>query len=390
MALDHRLNLTRESDRRTADDTLREQLEFIARRALAGNRGRGWGYEIGPISARRHDLDGGSSRWLFESAIRFYRKTEIPLDRFTSQLRDIIEWASAAGHNSRFARCPWIAEVEKRTQEVVNQDQSQDSSNLDDDLSYVPLSEVDVISKGTYFNHLYGLDSQIAILLSSLQAAADSKMSNRFHSLLWGDPGCGKTEILQSTAKLLRKLGVNFLILDATSTTEAGMRKSLLDDDVTTPDVILIEEIEKVVESSLRWLLGIMDVRATISQANYRKTASRRVPAIVLATANDIDQLKKMMYGALHSRFQHEIHCPRPDRKVLAMILEREVRKINGRKEWIEPALTFCYDSYQITDPRKIVPICLCGKDQLITGEYQKHLEVTMVRNLNEHTATGD
>jgi MoxR-like ATPase len=161
------------------------------------------------------------------------------------------------------------------------------------------------------------------------------------------------------------------------------MRKNLLDEDAILPDVILIEEIEKAPENSLRWLLGIMDDRATIQQANARKTASRRVPALVLATANDYALLGKMMYGALLSRFSNEIYCPRPDRTILARILEREINKVpNGNPEWIEPTLRFAYDEHGMTDPRQLKRICLSGKDELISGKYQEDLLQTM--RLNE------
>lgn len=375
---DHKLTFIRRGERRTSDDVLREQLEFIARRALSGNRGRGWTSDVGPISAHK-DLNTG--KWEFTSTIKFTRRIHVEESKLMEQTALITEFASAAGHNARFQACPWVCQTKMGAQQLQTSESSSSdpSSWADDESPYVELSDIEALTKDKWFDHLYGLDAQIEVLLSALQAAADSQMKNRFHSLLWGDPGCGKTEILQSVYRLLTKLQVHCLILDATSTTEAGMRKNLLDEDTSTPDVMLIEEIEKVPETSLRWLLGIMDVRATISQANYRRTASRRVPAIVLATANDMRQLRSMMYGALHSRFQHEIYCPRPDRAVLAKILQREVSKVNGNSQWIEPALKFCCDELKLTDPRKIVPVCLCGKDKLLTGEYQTYLRKTML-----------
>lgn len=376
-----KLTLHTERERRSSPEALNDQLSFIAKRALAGNRGRGWDFEVGSINIQ--ESTNSHCSWIISSSIRFYRKIDVSLDRLERQTSDILEWASAAGHNARFGKRPWIADGPKQqSKPVVEELLSEDeTSSFDSDEAYIPLHEAGTIKPSAFYNHLYGLDSQIAILLSALQAASDSNMVNRFHTLLFGSPGCGKTEILQSTAKLLKKLGVNYLILDATSTTEAGMRKNLLDEDKQPPEVLLIEEIEKVPEASLRWLLGIMDVRGTISQANYRKTASRKVPAIVLATANDIEQLKRMMYGALHSRFQHEVYCPRPNREVLSKILKREVLKVSGDDRWIEAALTFCYDENKTTDPRKIIPVCLCGKEELLTGIYQDHLRKTMKPN---------
>ncbi len=374
------LTFTSTRERRTSDDTLRDQLAFIAKRALAGNRGRGWDYEEVGIEV----LNGGQTLngYTLTGKLRFFRRADIPEEKLSRQVQEISEWAGAAGHNARFGKRPWVLETkggEKWSKVFTKEEGEESSTNPSPDDEAVSLKEVGTIRPGPFFNHLYGLDAQIRVLLSAIQAAIDSSMENRFHSLLYGDPGCGKTEILQSTARLLAREGVAYTLLDATSTTEAGMRKNLLDEDAILPDVILIEEIEKAPENSLRWLLGIMDDRATIQQANYRRTASRRVPALVLATANDYALLSKMMYGALLSRFSNEIYCPRPDRLILSKILEREIKKVpSGNLAWIEPTLSFAFDQYGMTDPRQLKRICLSGKDGLVSGDYQKDLIKTM------------
>ena len=190
---------------------------------------------------------------------------------------------------------------------------------------------------------------------------------------------CGKTDILLSTAKLLDSLGVSYTAIDAVSMTDAGLRKSFLDEESILPEVVIVEEVEKTPENNLRIFLGLMDDRAVIRQHNARKVATRRVPALVLATANDYNLLRKMMYGALLSRFSNEIFCPRPNREILAKFLKREVEKVKGGDlAWIEPTLEFCHDKRGITDPRMLKRICLCGKDRLLSGEYQRDLEKTM------------
>lgn len=377
-----RLTFTRESERRTSDDKLREQLVFIASRAIAGSRGRGWGYEIGPIEANN------GYRWEFSTWIRFYRTREMDPTREEIQRREIYEWAAATGHNARFGNNPWKAKIPRPQAQAVDTgvmsdeqaDEDIDTTDLlDDESEPVPLSSISRIQKGTFYSHLYGLDPQINMLVSAIQAAADSDMSNRFHSLLHGEPGNGKTDILLSTSKLLTTLGVSHLMVDATSMTDAGLRKSFLDEESIVPDVVMVEEIEKTPENNLRILLGLMDDRATISQHNARRVATRKIPALVLATANDYNLLRRMMYGALLSRFSNEIYCPRPDRAILHKILAREIAKVKGGDlAWIEPTLRFCFDERHITDPRMLKRICLCGKDRLISGEYQRDLEQTM------------
>jgi len=338
---------------------------------LSGSRGRGWSYELGPIEAS--NLLG----WTFSAWIRFYRTRECDPEKEAHQREEIYEFAAAAGHHARFGNKPWTTDrlgkdwskLEGNTEGVL--------APLDDDAT-VPLSSISTIKQDGYFDHLYGLDAQIRIMLSAVQAAADSNMQNRFHTLMWGPPGTGKTDILLSASQLLNQMFVSHLLIDATSTTEAGMRKALLDEDAILPEVIVVEEIEKA-KHSFHLLLGLMDDRATVTQMNFRKTESRRVPALILASANDYEMLKKTESGALLSRFSNEIYCPRPGREILAKILEREIRKVKGGSEkWIEPTLEFCFDQRGITDPRMLKRVCLCGKDRLISGEYQRDLESTM------------
>ena len=53
------------------------------------------------------------------------------------------------------------------------------------------------------------------------------------------------------------------------------------------------------------------------------------------------------------------------------------MKKINGRTKWIEPILEFCVDKHHWDDPRKIITICLCGKDKLLDNSYQEAIERT-------------
>lgn len=404
-----RLEFTRQSERRTSDEKLRAGLEFIAQTAIG--KYSGWEFEIGTIAAwERSQLYWNScpqhvkeemqkelhAQWHFSSWIEFRRNRpaspdpERAKEREAFQREDIYQRAALTGHSQRFGTHPWICksqELNKKVSDAIiigDTVEEEETGNVDvdpvADVEPVSLSTISHIKPGEYFNHLFGLDAQIRILLSAVQAAADSNMENRFHSLLFGEPGTGKTDILRSTYKLLSDLNISCLSIDATSTTEAGMRKFLLDEDEILPEVILIEEIEKAVHS-FKLLLGIMDDRGTVSQMNARRTASRKVPALILANANDYNVLVKMDSGALLSRFSNEIYCPRLDRGTLARILEREVGKVKGgRVEWIEPALVFGFDGMGINDPRQLKRICLCGKDDLLTGKYQKDLEKTMKR----------
>lgn len=223
------------------------------------------------------------------------------------------------------------------------------------------------------FAHLYEREDQISIVLSSIKAGIESNWADRFHVVLVGPPAGGKSDLLRGIKELLGNDAV--LEYDATATTQAGATKDL-DSRAEIPRVMLIEELEKVDENSLRWLLGVLDHRAEIRKTNFRVNIHKSVKLLCVSTVNDYDAFLDMMSGALASRFPHHVYCPRPGRQVLQKILEREVARVKGKVKWIKPALDYA-EKAKISDPRKVISICLCGRDDLLTGEYQSKLDRT-------------
>lgn len=235
------------------------------------------------------------------------------------------------------------------------------------------------LEPANHFDHIYDRDAQILIVRSAIEAAMKTEMQKRFNCVLYGDPGCGKTEILLSIGKMLGEEGKAYLKFDATSTTEAGAKRLLLEADFIPP-VLIIEEIEKADEKAFRWLLGIGDTRGEIRQTNYRVGNKQRdAKMLILATVNNMSLFESLMSGALSSRFPNKIYCDRPDRTVMSRILTREVDAIKGNHDWIEPTLKFGYDKLEWNDPRKLIPICLQGRDRLLgDGSYQKAILKTL------------
>lgn len=233
-----------------------------------------------------------------------------------------------------------------------------------------------------HFKHLYEREDQIEIVLSAIQAAVKSGFQDRFHVCLAGPAACGKTEILRGVRSMLGNDAV--LEYDATATTMAGAIKDLAE-RAEVPRILLIEEMEKVDENSLRWLLGILDHRAEIRKVNFRQQIHKEVRMLCLCTVNDYDLFCDMMYGALASRFPNHVYCPRPGRKVLEQILKREIVRVKGKEKWIKPALDYA-EKHGITDPRRVISICLCGRNKLLTGEYQKRLDRTDVSRFHKKT----
>jgi hypothetical protein len=345
---------------------------------MGAGRGNNWQHCIAPIKS-----EPKGDKWLFTTTVTFQKMSgrknpDIERKQWTAIASQLIE----AGKISKYSPYPWI--VVKGAEDIYPNDtiveavteKSKDTKdygvvNLD------PSKHAD--EKAIKFEDLYSREHQRTIILSAIHAAMESDFVNRFHTVLFGPPGCGKSDLLLATANMLGKENEAYMKFDATSTTAAGASKILLESDYIPP-VCIIEEIEKTEESSLRWLLGVLDQRAEIRRTNFRiGNKARNVKMLVLATVNDINLFRKVMSGALASRFSNQVYCPRPDRIILAKILAREVAKIKGDTRWIEPALKFGHDEMNWDDPRKLVPICLQGRDQLLNGSYQEAIRKTQL-----------
>jgi MoxR-like ATPase len=225
----------------------------------------------------------------------------------------------------------------------------------------------------TYFDHLYGLDPHISRVRSAVDAAVRSSFRNRFNVVLVGPPGCGKSDVAESMRKALGEDAV--MSFDATATTAAGLIKDLNDRDIL-PRVVVFEEIEKASEAAMQPLLGILDQRGEIRKTTARGSIQRDTKCLAIATVNDYKLFKRLQAGALASRFSNTVHFNRPSRETLSMILHREVAKVDGNSEWVKPALDYCED-HDIDDPREVIAFCLCGADDLLTGDYQKMMDAT-------------
>jgi energy-coupling factor transporter ATP-binding protein EcfA2 len=247
-----------------------------------------------------------------------------------------------------------------------------------------PIGEISLDFPPDAFSRIYGREAQIRRLTDAVSLGRDTGWAKRKHTLFLGPPGCGKTETMLTFARLLGEEGKAWLWFDATGTTRAGAIEMLMRAPAVPP-VLFVEEIEKTQESSLRWLLGVMDERGEIRRTNYR--VGNQVKAIklcVVATCNNEQLLKGMDAGALYSRFANRVYCPEPTREVLAKILTREVSELSGtnwtdqHSRWVAKALEFGYDKLNGRDPRELINMVLCGRDRLLDGSYQKDFEETL------------
>lgn len=235
-----------------------------------------------------------------------------------------------------------------------------------------------------YFKDLFGVDPQIRMLLRRAERAIESDFENRFHAVLVGPPGCGKSTTLTAFQAMFgRDACIRF---DGTAMTSAGVIATLNALDVM-PRFILIEEIDKAPNDAVAVLLGIMDAHGELRKTTAKGNIAKDCRAMVLATANSWTRLKEMQMGAVASRFgDNPIKFKRPEddmlRAILMFHLEKSA-KTRGHKnapKWIERTLEWC-NSPEVDnhDPRYVISVCINGQDDLLTNQYYDDMRETMI-----------
>lgn len=348
----HTVNLERVALRRSHISITRRQVEEIVERGLGGDRGRQFKLAK-PIPLAIDPTADAQLGWVYKLELEFEHTGKGDPEKQFNVVKDMMSKAAPSKGN-------WC---------VIGHTPTAGPA-------IITLNGVDAIAdvnveREHHFDHLYGLDAQIEILLAALKTAKDTNYAKRFHCVLYGKPGCGKSEILRGVKHMVGQEGV--IELDGTQTTAAGAINILMEAAVLPP-LLIIEEIEKVPDAAFMWLLGALDGRAEIRKVNNNGVRQRKMPFVCAATVNDLSLFKSRHEGAMASRFAHSIYCPRPSEEILRRILRREADSIQGNPDWIEPAIRYCIDKENTTDPRRVIAVCLTGRDKLLSGEFQKNL----------------
>lgn len=375
----HSVTLTKDSQRNLNDKAVRNNLTTI----LAGlnNRSRaasGWSVEANDPHFQSGPYIGDDHRNVATSKLRLvitYHRSDgrkPGSHDLLSLLRKVADICSRTANGS------WTLESCDDTPYVPIEGSDAILSDNIDNIGYADCEIPDDFESN--FAHLFGLSDHIGMIRSRLEAGIDSGWVNRFHTVLVGPPGCGKSDICGS---LKRALGDDAVIeYDGTAMTSAGAIKDLTERDIL-PRVVVIEEIEKAPADCANFLLSVMDTRAEIRKTTARTNIQRQAKLYCIATVNNYELFQKAASGALASRFGRPIGFKRPSREMRAMILAREIDKVNGDQRWIEPTLDYC-EGAGIDDPRLLISICLSGGDRLLTGEYQRMMDATALENTSE------
>jgi hypothetical protein len=371
---DHKIVAERRTSKRMSDDLVRSQMQHCADIAMKGGRGRGWTYKLGRIP---EPMKRGAE--VVHTATLNFSTTsarESLDDKWPNIVRRFAEAACAGNLRAQ----PWRVIEPTGFAKIADEAKAEQlkASELKE-LANEPkeLAEIN-LTPGAHFERIYGREAQIRRTFDALKLAHRTGFNKRRNTLYDGPPGCGKSETMLSFAKMLGREGEQWLWFDAPNMTKAGAIELLISAS-KVPPILFIEEIEKVEEAALRWLLGVMDIRGEVRRTNYRVgNEAKNVRLLVIASANNVKLLKSVMSGALYSRFQNRIFFPEPDRNIMSQILTREVKEIEGDGRWVEPALKFGFDRWGMRDPRDIINIATCGGARLLDGSAQKDHEATM------------
>jgi hypothetical protein len=401
---EYRLVLQRKVGKRTGDDKIQRQVEYLTERGLAGNRGKNWTVET--TVQRPIQQDG---LWVFTCECIFHKvKGQLGGDAEYKQWEAIKAMIIQSGQNTKFGEYPWTVRAESESSDTESNEPTPENpetlADVISDVSKQVITKLEGVRLVTNsisifktwkdleippellgrnsdrelanhpaWKHLYGLGPQIRILLSNIQRAKETEGRVRNHAVLFGHSGCGKSTCLLALEEMFGQGAV--LRLDATSTTRPGIEKLFFNDLPFIPPLVFMEEAEKAnVDALLVWL-GALDDRGEIRKVNFRVNQLREVQVIFNCTVNDKKAFDRMMgsdgteAGALSSRCVTQVYFPRPTDSILRQILQKEINQFGGNDDWITPALELAKE-LNITDPR-IVRSFLAGGDRLLNGTYQ-------------------
>lgn len=363
----HTIRISKDADQRLQEGPNQRSLDtLLAGVNTAFRTSKGWKV----LYARRVGVPWVQHEGT-EKKYAYYVDLEVTCDknRPDSEFQDIVRSLDNRGKSQPGPGSKWrVIQVESRKYEAKKQygEQKSDQEVTYHDLSIPP-------NWKSFFTPLYGLESHVNIVHQSIRAAIKSDWRNRFHGVFIGDPGCGKSHLCSCIKDALGEDSV--LEFDATSTTAAGAIRELTERD-RLPRIMVVEEIEKALQETLSWMLSVLDLRGNITKTTFRARIQSDARMLCFATVNNKALFESLNSGALASRFSNKLHFARPSWEMIARILAREIDEVGGKHTWIEPTIEYARIR-NITDPRQLIAIALCGEDQLLTGRYQKQLDET-------------
>lgn len=362
------VQLERISTNKLNELAVNDQLTYIKKRAQGNTT-----YKIKASLKNDGFKDFGEKGYQYLAKLKItkvnYRATDVAnrqLDNVTQQIE-----SAAKTKGWRIIDKPTDVQNPELADQIIKED------------TPIVINELSPQNMQIYFSGIYERESHINLIYSSAQTAIQTNFNKRSHVLLHGLPATAKSSIFLAFKAFFEAGRSNEVVamIDATTLTKAGLERWILNKAQAKelPKFLVLEELEKHQPDNLLCLLSVMDNRASLSRTNAivgQVVAEAKM--VIWGTCNNDDLLKNFHKGALWSRFQHRFVCRRPSKTLMKKILEREVIDMDGKLEWIEPAMDIGYNllpnlTGEACDPRQMIAL-LDGQDGLLDGSYRKYL----------------
>lgn len=168
----------------------------------------------------------------------------------------------------------------KEAKDYLQRARSQELENNDEQLPNPGLEEreVETISSNKLFDNLVGHEEKIKWIRKTIEEDLN------VHHLLYGEPGSGKSVILDNIHKLQ---GVRRVVMAGNQASAAGIRDIVLDEH---PNYLIVEEIEKGSKADREALMTICG-QGYVTKTKSGESLEIQVDTIVIAAGNQLDKI---------------------------------------------------------------------------------------------------
>jgi MoxR-like ATPase len=365
------MTLTKEAQRRCDTSILTVQIKYLVARACAGNR------KLWRSCKPKPEETETRSGWKYSCKLNFSREGRAVSEAIKGKQFEKIKYIiSKAGNASKWS-------IEGYNEPKM------DEPEIDDD-EVEDVRPMAVIKKpiDDYFTGLYGFENHRMMIDEAIETAKLTNFVQRRHIVLLGEPGCGKTTLINRYKEMIGAEA--YIELDAPGTTKAGAiqriderlknMKRELREAAIHPPILFVEEIEKTEGESLSFLLGILDDRAALQKVTCRQEINTHAPLLLIGTANSEERLRGFASGALMDRVLL-LYCQPPSIDMQLMILKREIANIpNGNPIWADKAMEFFIKAKleKVFSLREKINMVTAGKDRWLNGDFERAILATL------------